>query len=110
MISFRSLIRLSIVMATLAAWPAFAQIAGPPPARIGNVWDGRDHEPNPAAVASNLKSLGYAPKPARERVVTDEVEDIYQHLIQDEATHSQATASRGPRSPTERQPSRSSLQ
>ena len=35
MISFRSLIRLSIVMATLAAWPAFAQIAGPPPAKWG---------------------------------------------------------------------------
>jgi hypothetical protein len=97
-------------MATLAAWPAFGQVAGAPPARIGNIWDGRAHEPNPATVDNDLKSLGYAPKPARERVVTGEVEDIYQHLIQAEATHPQATASRGPRTQMDRPSGRPSLQ
>jgi hypothetical protein len=110
MISLRSLSRISIVMAVVIAGPAFGQAVREPPSRIGNVWDGRAHEPDPSSVDSSLKALGYAPKPQTERIETDEVEGLYQQLMRDEDTHGQQTASRGPRTAAARQPGRSSLQ
>jgi hypothetical protein len=48
-------------------------------------------------VDNDLKAKGYAPSPQRERVVTDEVEDLYQRLIQSERGPGQQTASRAAR-------------
>jgi hypothetical protein len=106
--SLQYLAWVSIIIATAAASPAFAQPAREPPARIGNIWDGRAHEPDPATVDSDLKALGDAPKPGRERATNDEVEDLYQQLIQEEARNGQETASRNPRPAALRQASRPS--
>lgn len=107
--SLQYLAWVSIIVATAAASPALAQFTQEPPARIGNIWDGRAHEPDPATVDSDLKALGDAPRPGRERVVNDEVEDLYQRLIREEATNGQETASRGQPPAALRQSGRPSL-
>jgi hypothetical protein len=102
MISFRSVYGIAVLVANFGVWPVLGQPAAEPPSRIGNIWDGRAHEPDPSAVESDLKAKGYAVSPQENRGVTDEVEDLYQQLIQDENGKGQQTASRGPRSPAAR--------
>lgn len=107
MISFRSIAGISVIMASFATWPVLGQSATQTPSRIGNVWNGRAHEPDPSVVQNDLKSKGFAPKPQSDQMVTDEIEDLYQRLIQDEHGHGTETASRGKRSPEARRPVRS---
>jgi hypothetical protein len=110
MISFRSFLGLSVLMATFATWPVLGQSAAEPPSRIGNIWDGRAHEPNPSAVESDLKAKGFALTPQRNQVVTDEVEDLYQRLIGTEDKRGLETASRGNRPLATPRPGRSAPQ
>ncbi len=110
MISFRSFVGISVIMANFATWPVLGQSASEPPSRIGNIWDGRAHEPDPSVVESDLKAKGFALTPQRNRVVTDEVEELYQRLIRSENGHGQETASRGPRTMTAPRPDRSTPQ
>jgi hypothetical protein len=96
MISFRLFLGIVALSASFGVRPVLGQPATEPPSRIGNIWDGRAHEPDPSAVESDLKAKGYAVSPQRNRVVTDEVEDLYQQLIQGENGGGQQTASGGP--------------
>jgi hypothetical protein len=93
-------------MATLGAGPVLGQPAAEPPSRIGNIWDGRAHEPDPSTVDSDLKAKGFALTPQKRQVETDEVEDLYQQLIQGENRQNQQTATRGPRPPSASRPAR----
>jgi hypothetical protein len=97
MISFRSFLGISVIMATFGTGPVLGQSAAEPPSRIGNVWNGRAHEPDPSVVENGLKAKGFALTPQRNRVVTDEVEDLYQRLIRAEDGRGTETASRGSR-------------
>jgi hypothetical protein len=106
MISFRSFLGISVIMATFAIWPVLGQSAAEPPSRIGNIWAGRAHEPDPSVVESDLKAKGYALPPQKNRVETDEVEDLYQRLLREEDGHGQQTASRGSRNPAVPRPGR----
>jgi hypothetical protein len=106
MISFRSFLGIAVLLASFGAWPVLGQSAAEPPSRIGNIWDGRAHEPDPSTVDSDLKAKGYALTPQKNRVETDEVEDLYQRLIRGEDGHGQQTASRGPRNPAAPRPGR----
>jgi hypothetical protein len=106
MISFRSFVGISVIVATFATWPVLGQSAAEPPSRIGNIWDGRAHEPDPSAVENNLKAKGFALTPQRNQVVTDEVEDLYQRVIQAEKGRGIEIASRGNRTLTAPRPGR----
>ena len=50
------------------------------PAREGNIWGGRDHEPQPGQVAHDEQAAGIAPSPKQEHATTQEVERLYQYL------------------------------
>jgi hypothetical protein len=99
--SFRSIGQILVVMATLTAWPALGQPNPEPPSRIGNIWQGRAHEPDLSSVENDLKARGFAPRPQVDRIVTDEVEDLFQRLMRAESRRDLQTASRGPRTAAE---------
>jgi hypothetical protein len=106
-VSFRSFGQFSIVMATLIAWPALAQPALETPARIGNIWGGRAHEPDPSSVENDLKAKGFARRPQTDKIATNEVEDLFQRLMRAEDRRDLRTASRAPRTAGDPQPGRS---
>jgi hypothetical protein len=49
--------------------------------RHGNVWNGKDHEPNPAAVQSREKAAGIAPSPTEQQRQNALVEGQARNLI-----------------------------
>ena len=66
------------------AGAAAAQDAAPP-GRIGNVYNGTSHEPNPGAVHSNESAAGVAPSPS----VTKNLDNSVQQLDKQVQTNSQ---------------------
>ncbi|MBK1658459.1 hypothetical protein [Paracraurococcus ruber] len=68
--------------ALLLAWPALAQAPPPareaPPARIGPVWDGREHQPNPAEIEARSRARGLPE--ARETRDARDVDKLYRDL------------------------------
>jgi hypothetical protein len=82
--SFRLVLRSMIVAASLASIPALGAPVNTPPARIGNVWNGTAHEPDPLVVASQERRSSIALPPQREKAETDEVESLYERLVRDE--------------------------
>jgi hypothetical protein len=49
--------------------------------RNGNVWNGKDHEPNPAAVQSKEKAAGIAPSPTEQQRQNALIEGQARNLI-----------------------------
>ena len=62
----------------LGGLPVSAQT---PPARIGNVYDGTAHEPNPAAVHQSESAAGVAAPPAEQKKEEDTVQQIDKQLL-----------------------------
>jgi small-conductance mechanosensitive channel len=61
----------------LAAGPASAQQA-----REANIWNGRDHEPNPAEVQAQEKSAGVAPDNQQVRQEDEQLQRMARQLLQ----------------------------
>jgi hypothetical protein len=59
-----------VLLALSAAWPAQADS----PARVGNIWGGFDHEPDPAIVHEGEKAAGVLPSPQRQKQLDNDVE------------------------------------
>ncbi len=68
---------MTIGLACLATLPAFAQA---PPARIGNIWDDRAHQPNPGTIARDESAAGIRPNQAQTNRQNQEVDNLYQQL------------------------------
>ena len=73
---------LAAVLATMASGTALAQTQVP--TRVGNIWNGRDHEPVPGDVMRKEQATGIAPSPQHQQANTDEVETLYQDLMRSE--------------------------
>ena len=65
----------------LTSAPAFAQA----PSRIDNIWNGRHHEPNPAAVRRREKADGLLP-PGTARRETRTTDQLARQLLKGEPT------------------------
>jgi hypothetical protein len=59
---------------------AHAQGQQPAPSRIGNIWNGTAHEPNPAAVDAHERAVGIAASPEARRHADDTVEQLFREL------------------------------
>jgi hypothetical protein len=68
-------------MATFPTWPVLGQPAAEPPSKNGTIWNERAMNRTPSAVGSDLKAKGLAVTLQNNRVVTDEVECLYQRLM-----------------------------
>ena len=62
----------------LVGTPAFAQQA--PSARDANIYDGKAHEPDPAATTAREKAAGIAPSAETRQRENDKVEQLYRTL------------------------------
>ncbi len=58
---------------------SFAQ--APVPLREGNIWNGFDHEPQPAQVERQERAAGIAAPAAQQRANAHEVDRLYQYLL-----------------------------
>jgi hypothetical protein len=70
----------ALALAVGDASSAHAQGQQPPPSRIGNVWNGTAHEPNPAAVDANERAAGIAASPEARRRADDTIEQLFRQL------------------------------
>ena len=70
----------AVILALLAA-PASA--IAQTPAREGNIWDWRDHQPTEAQVQSRERAEGLAPTPAQRERNAATVDQLYQQLMHD---------------------------
>ncbi|MDO9709646.1 hypothetical protein [Paracraurococcus lichenis] len=72
-----------VVLAMALALPAWAQQqpapGEAPPARIGPVWDGREHQPNPAEIEARSRALGIG-EPRRQDRDAQDVDKLYRDL------------------------------
>ena len=57
---------------------------GPPPARIGNIWEGLPHQPNQADVGAAEQELGLAPSSQHDRQVEKELQELGNQLLKEE--------------------------
>jgi hypothetical protein len=55
------------------------------PGREDNVWGGKDHQPTQSDVNQQEKAEGIAPSSQTQQRANDEVESLYQNLIQNGA-------------------------
>ena len=53
-----------------------------PSAREDNIWGGKNHQPTQSEVFQQERLEGLALPPQRERLENDEVESLYQSLVQ----------------------------
>jgi hypothetical protein len=67
---------LMTVLLTMVAGGSFVVLAGqvPPLARVGNVWNGKNHEPSPGVVEGRESAKGVVPPPAQQQQETQTVE------------------------------------
>ncbi len=82
-----SLVRCIIAIHTLTVlplgMPARAWEQTPPPARNGNIWDGRAHEPVPSEVQQQERAAGIVPSPRQQQATDDELERTYWKLLKE---------------------------
>ena len=52
-----------------------------PPARIGNVYDGTAHQPNPGAVRAGEQAAGVAAPPAQQKKEDDTIRQLDKQLL-----------------------------
>jgi len=79
----RSRIALLTTLA-LGAAPAFGVGQDRVPIREGNTWDWRHHEPAPSLVKRDEQAAGVAPLAAQREKATNDVENLYRQLMQNE--------------------------
>ncbi len=77
---YSSFLSAALTLAVGDATSVHAQGQQPPPSRIGNVWDGRAHEPNPAVVDAHERAAGIAASPEARRQADDTVEQLFRQL------------------------------
>lgn len=68
--------------AILGALPGLA--LAQQPAREDNIWGGKAHQPTESEVLQQEKSAGVALAPQQQQQTNDEVESLYQNLMQGE--------------------------
>jgi hypothetical protein len=75
--------RISTMVLSLAllAAPAAAFAQSGVPAREGNVWAWRDHQPTEADVSQKEKAAGIAPTPSQRDSDSGAVDELYQQLM-----------------------------
>ncbi len=75
------LVRLTIVLlASIAVAGVAAAQNNAPPSRIGNVYDGTAHQPNPGAVQSGEAAAGIAPSPSATRANNNAVRQLNKQI------------------------------
>ena len=87
----------ALMLSTVLPLPVFAQEPqpeAPPPARIGNRWDGLSHQPTQRDVGTAEQELGIAPRDQRERAINDDIDRIMQQLLNKEQNGPAAAGSR----------------
>ena len=90
---YRCALVAALLAATLQSAPAGAQ-EQPPPARIGNRWDGLSHQPTQRDVGAAEQELGIAPRDQRERAINGDIDQIMRELLSKEPN---APPAAGPR-------------
>jgi hypothetical protein len=78
----RSLRQAGTTAAILLSMAILAATAQAQPARNGNVWDGKSHEPAAGAVESQQRSAGVAPAPEKEKALNNEVDNTADKLLE----------------------------
>lgn len=76
---YGSLLSVAVTLGVGDAASAYAQ-GQPPPSRIGNVWNGTAHEPDPAAVDAHERAAGIAVSPEAGHQADDTVEQLFRQL------------------------------
>jgi hypothetical protein len=71
----------AVLAAVLLAAPAAAVAQAPAPAREGDIWDWRDHQPTAAQVQQKAKAAGVAPTQSQRNSTTATVDHLYQQLM-----------------------------
>ena len=77
----RLLTRSGIALLAALAFGAGAHADDSAPPRVGNIWDGRDHEPNPSDVHRDEQAAGVGQTPRQRTNADDDVETIYRQLM-----------------------------
>jgi len=80
--------RAAALAAMLFALPLTALAQTQQPGREDNIWGGKDHQPTQSEVGQEEKSEGIALPPQNQQRANDEVESLYQSLIQGDRTQS----------------------
>jgi hypothetical protein len=73
-----------IALLAALAFGAVAHADGSAPPHVGNIWDGRDHEPNPSDVHRDERAAGVGQTPRQRTSADDDVESIYRQLMENE--------------------------
>jgi hypothetical protein len=71
----------AILALALLAAPAAALAQTQVPAREGNIWDWRDHQPTEAQIQQNEKAAGVAPTPSQKDSTSATVDQLYRQLL-----------------------------
>jgi hypothetical protein len=78
------MIRLVVYLATFSVLASYGVQAQP--AREGNIWDGADHDPNPAIVHQKEKAAGVLPSPQEQQRLNNSVERTAKELLNQQPT------------------------
>jgi hypothetical protein len=73
---------IAALAAMLIVAPALVSAQTQQSGREDNIWGGRDHQPTQSDVNQQEKAAGIAPPQQSDQHATDEVESLYQSLIQ----------------------------
>jgi hypothetical protein len=65
----------------LLALSAASAAQADPPVRVGNIWGGLDHEPDPAIVHEGENAKGVLPSPQRQEQLDNDVERTARELL-----------------------------
>ncbi len=77
-----AIIRTAALAIIVGALPGLAAAQQPP--REDNIWGGKAHQPTESEVVQQEKSAGIALRPQQQNRANDEVENLYQNLMQGE--------------------------
>ena len=75
---------LALMMATTALPHRTAAQEQPPPSRIANIWNHKDHQPTRSGVRSAERAAGLAMPSERKAQMDDELQRLYHQLLGEE--------------------------